>query len=220
MKMKLICALVLTGVALSACSKSVTVSTPIISPMDFASQAKTPGNYVVMIQSGAWKTEVKAAGWTCSAWKFPTDFETAYHQAVKAGVQQNFEHVTFSAATLTPEEMKTKNYDAQIVIYEGSIAASFSVVPNFWTASINSNVSMDGIVAVIDHEGKVHQGNAHGTGTGTAVTAMGCDPAAKAISTAGGDAIHDYVLDVVNSAKLNVLEVKVQNAGTKGKPTS
>lgn len=220
MNLKLVCALVLSGVVLAACSKSVTVSAPMISPMEFASQAKTPGNYVVMIQSGAWKTEVKTAGWTCSAWKFPTDFETAYNQAVTAGVQGNFEHVTFSPTTLTPQEVKAQNYDAQIVIYEGSIAANFSVVPNFWTATINSNVSMDGIVAVIDHQGKVHQGNAHGTGTGSAETAMGCDPAAKAISTAGGDAIHDYVLNVVNSAKLNVLEIRARHAEVQGKPTS
>jgi hypothetical protein len=212
--------LVLSGMLLGACSKNVTVSAPIISPTDFASQNKTAGNYAVMVQSGAWHTEVKAAGWTCSAWSFPTDFETAYNQSIKAGMQQNFEKVTFVGAPLTPEEMRAQNFDAQIVVYEGSILANFSVSPNFWTATINANVNMDGIVAVIDQMGKVQQGNARGSGTGSATTAAGCTPAGKAIVDAGGVAIRDYVLNAVNSVKLNILEIKANKVASDGKPTS
>lgn len=220
MRVFLIGALVVSGLILGACSKTVTVAAPVISPTDFASQSKTSGNYAVMVQAGAWQTEVKAAGLTCSAWSFPTDFETAYNQSVKAGMIQNFEKVTFVEATLTPEQMSAQKYDAQIVVYEGSILANFSVSPNFWTATINSNVSMDGIVAVIDPAGKVQQGNARGSGTGAATTAAGCTPAGQAIIDAGGVAIRDFVLSAVNSAKLNVLEIKARKVASNGKPTS
>jgi hypothetical protein len=214
------CALILMSVMLLACTKTVTVNAPVISPMDFASQSKTSGHYAVMVQAGAWHTEVKAAGFACSAWSFPTDFETAYNQSIKASMQQNFENVSFVEAPLSPAALKEQNFDAQIVVYEGSILTNFSVAPNFWTVTINANVGMDGIVAVIDPTGKVSQGNVRGSGTGAVTVMGGCTPAGEAITNAGRTAIRDYVLNAVNSAKLNVLQVKVDRSVVDGKPTS
>ena len=79
---------------------------------------------------------------------------------------------------------------------------------------------MDGIVAVIGHDGKVHQGNAHGSGTGSAETFAGCGVAGDAIKQAGSNAIREYVRNAINSAKINVLEIKAQTAAQGRAPTS
>ena len=220
MKKNFVCALVLAGALLGGCSQSLSVAAPTISPMDFASQEKTPGKYAVMVQKGAWHTEVKAAGFACSAWSFPTDFETAYDQAIAAGIEQSFANVVMTPAALKPDEMKAQDIDAQIVIYEGTITANFAPSPNFFTVSFNSTVAMDGIVAVIGHDGKVHQGNAHGSGTGSAETFAGCGVAGDAIKQAGSNAIREYVRNAINSAKINVLEIKAQTAAKGNAPTS
>ena len=220
MRKIIVCAALLAGASLAACSENVAVNAPQISPMDFASQDKTPGNYAVMVQSGAWKTEVKAQGWTCSGWTFPTDFETAYNQAAKSGVQQSFQNVTFTPVALKPAELRAQHFDAQIILYEGSITANFSVTPNLFTAGFNSDVAMTGIVAVIDPDGGVHQGNSRGAGTGASETVMGCGAAVPAIQQAGSAAIRDYVLNAVNAAKINILEMKAKMSAAAEKPTS
>ena len=220
MKKIILCVVLVLSASVAACSENVAVSAPQISPMDFASQSKTPGNYAVMVQSGAWKTEVKAQGWTCSGWTFPTDFETAYNQAAKSSVQQSFQNVTFTPAALKPAELRAQNFDAQIILYEGSIAANFSVTPNLFTAGFNSDVSMTGIVAVVDPDGRVQQGNSRGAGTGTAETMMGCGAAVTAIKQAGSAAIRDYVLNAVTAAKINILEMKARTTAMDTKPTS
>ena len=69
---------------------------------------------------------------------------------------------------------------------------------------------MDGIVAVIGPEGLKSQGNAKGRGDGTSGASMSCDGATDAIKQAGGAAIKDFVVNSVNAAKLNVMEIQMQ----------
>lgn len=49
---------------------------------------------------------------------------------------------------------------------------------------------------------------------------MGCDAAAEAIMKAGSAAIKDFVVDAVNAAKLNVMEVKMKTQAPAGTPSS
>lgn len=119
---------------LAACSSNVSVSAPVISAMEFGSQTKTPGNFAVWIQSGAWKTTVESKGFTCSAWEFPTDFDTAYLQAAREAFQSSFEKVTFTQNTLKPEELKAQALDAQIIVYQGNIKSTFVINTGFFQA--------------------------------------------------------------------------------------
>ncbi|MFN4228280.1 hypothetical protein [Parvibaculum sp.] len=220
MKRLFACAVVMAASFLGACSANVSVSAPQISPTDFASQSKTPGRYAVWLQSGAWVSTVEAKGHTCSAWTFPTDFEQAYQQAAQAAFASSFQEVTFTPKTLQPAEIEAQNFDAQIIVYEGSIKGVFGVIPGFWTGTLESEVGMDGIVAVVGPEGLQSQGRAKGRGYGTKEAVMGCDAAAEAIMKAGSAAIKDFVVDAVNAAKLNVMEVKMKTQAPAGTPSS
>lgn len=210
MKAFFVGAIILMASVVSGCSSTVAVTAPHIAPTDFASQNKTPGRYAVWLQSGAWVSTVEAKGHTCSAWEFPTDFEQAYQQAAQAAFSSSFENVTFTPATLQPSEIVAQNYDAQIIVYEGAIKGVFGVIPGFWTATLESEVGMDGIVAVIGPNGLKSQGNAKGRGYGTSQSAMSCDVASQAIMQAGSAAIKDFVVNAVNAAKLNVMEIQMQ----------
>lgn len=205
---------------LAACTSNVKVATPAIAPAEFASQSKTPGRYAVYIQTGGWQKEVKAQGWTCSGWSFPTDFESAYAPAARAAFSQSFADVRFVTATLKPDELAARHFDAQIIVYQGAMEANFGVNPGFFTSSMDANVSLEGIVAVTGPDGLQSQGTAKGRGTGLKDTAFTCDAVSPAISNAGAQAIEDFVVDAVNTSKVNVLEMKAKAATAGAAPTS
>ena len=71
-----------------------------------------------MLQTGAWKTTVIAEGIGCNAWTFPTDFETAYLTAARAAFWQSFE-------PWGPHEIREQGLNAQVIVYEGALGASF-----------------------------------------------------------------------------------------------
>lgn len=197
------------GFALAGCTSNVTVAAPSISPTEFASASKLPGRYAVYLQSGGWNKEIKTEGFTCSAWSFPTNFDQGYIQAAQSGFSQSFANVDFVQSTLSPEELKANGYDAQVFVYEGNMGAKFGVIQGFWTGSITVDVEFEGIVAVANADGLKSQGQIRGTGHGTNNNVVSCDTAGPAIQQAGGKAITDFVVEAINAAKLNILELQV-----------
>lgn len=217
MKFHVTALLPLLASLLAGCSTNVTVKTPMIAPTDLGSQDKTPGHYAVWLQSGAWKSTIEAKGFAGSACTFPTDFDSAYQQAARSTFQTSFEAVNFTSGPLKPDELKAQNFDAQIIVYQGSIKGTFSVIQGFWANTIDSNVNMDGIVAVIGHEGLASQGTANGRGNGTNKPGAfegGCGTVTNAIMQAGSFAIKDFVVNSVNIAKMNVMENKQKIASS------
>jgi len=200
----------------AACTSNVTVSAPSISPTQFASQTKTPGNYAVYLQTGGWNKEIKTTGWTCNAWSFPTNFDGAYVSAAQSAFSQSFQNVKFVPAVLPPAELRKQNFDAQIIVYQGNMGAKFGVVQGLFTGAITVDVEVEGIVAVSGHSGLASQGQARGAAHGVNEGVLGCDSASPAIQQAGGNAISDFVIEAVNAAKLNILEMKTKAAAASG----
>ncbi|MBV1887088.1 MAG: hypothetical protein KUG61_08395 [Parvibaculaceae bacterium] len=204
---------------LGACSQSVNISTPNIPSTAFASQNVTPGRYAVTLQTGGWSTEVKTKGWTCSAWDFPADFNGGYAAAIQSAMQQTFEHVEFVADAVSKEDLNKMNLDAHIYVYQGNLASNFGVESGLFTATMTAEVQFDGTVAVTSDAGLHGQTTVTGHGSGAAESMIGCDKASDSIQQAGGQAMKDFIIEAVNAAKLNVIELRLQAHESKT-PTS
>lgn len=201
---------------LGACSSNVTVQVPNISPTEFASESKVPGNYAVWVQTGGWQEKVEAKAHQCGAWSFPTDFDTAYKASAQTVFSENFQNIKFVDRTLTPDEITADHLDAEIIVYQGSLHSSFSADPHFWWgATMSADANINGIVAVVGPDGLKHQGNVNGTGTGTMESGGSCEAAGGAIAQAGGNAVKNFLLSAVNSSKLNIMEIKLNDAQKK-----
>lgn len=205
--MAIVCA---SAALLGACSQTVNISTPHIPATAFASQNVTPGRYAVTLQTGGWSTEVKTQGWTCSAWDFPADFNGGYAAAIQSAMQQSFEHVEFVADAVSKEELAKMNLDAHIYVYQGRLESHFGVESGLFTATMTAEVRFDGTVAVTSEAGLHGQTTVTGHGSGASETMIGCDKAANSIQQAGGEAMKDFIIEAVNAAKLNVIELRLQ----------
>ncbi len=212
MRVSSLAPLVALALLTAACSKDVTVAAPTIAATDLGSSSKTPGKYAVWIQTGGWNTEVKAAGYTCSAWTFPMALEGGYSSAAQSAFSQSFANVQFVTDTLKPADMKAQGIDAEIIVYQGGLSANFTPVTGFWTASLSASLGIDGTVAVVGPNGLASQGTAKGIANGGSQDSMfaSCGDAAEAIAVAGQIALKNFIIDAVNQAKLNVLEMRLK----------
>lgn len=210
--MKRLIALVLLGCALAGCSAPVKVSPPRIGIYE----AKVPGRYAVMLQSGAWRKDVENEGFTCGAWSFPTDFDEAYSVAAREGFSAAFEEVDFTPTELKPDEVRAKNYDAQIIVYQGGLDASYLVIQEFWSNRMAVAVELDGIVAVTSEAGLVGQESPRGESRYEQKIGV-CSQGDATVARAGNAAVRDFVLHAVDAARKQVRAWREREAVT---PTS
>lgn len=204
-------AIVCAGVMLlGACSQKVNIATPHIPATAFASQNITPGRYAITLQTGGWATEVKTKGWTCSAWDFPVDFNGGYAAAIQSAMQQSFEHVEFVSDSVSEEELRKMDLDAHIYVYQGNLDSNFGVEQGLFTGTLTAEVRFDGTVAVKNEAGLHGQTTVTGHGSGAYETMFGCDNISHSIQQAGGEAMKDFIIEAVNAAKLNVLELRLK----------
>lgn len=203
---------------LAGCQSNVSVTAPSISPTDLATQNKTAGKYAVYIQTGGWQKDVDTDAFTCSAWTFPTDFENGYVTSAQGAFRESFQEVKFVPGTLKPADLKAQGFDGQIIVYQGGMDAKFGITPGFWTNTPNAQVAFHGIVAVVGPGGLSGQSNVKGEGAGQ--TTGSCFDIDDAIAAAGTNAMKSFIVNAVNTSKLNVLEMRAKTAEQAKSPTS
>lgn len=180
---------------LAACAGQVTV--PPVDAVSGTNLNPIKGQYAAMVQSGGWNLKVEAEGLPCSAWTFDTDVNGSYVDAMQNALRQSVEKIDFTSDTFSPELLKEKGYDAQIVIYQGNAESKFNVVPHFLSATANSDIALALTVAITDKTGLVKQYSVDDRGTGTEeippFSFRGCSPVNDAIAKAGQTVVQRLV---------------------------
>jgi hypothetical protein len=202
----------LAALLVSACTgqavvPSVTVDTPIgLKP--------TPGNYAATVQSGGWDLQTKSQGMSCGAWTFDTNINPSYESAMQDVLKRSLEKVTFTSDILSPEQLKSQGYIAQVVIHQGNADSSFSISPNFFSGTVRGDITLSVILAIRDESGVAYQNTVTGRGLGSK-DVFGCPAIGEAVGAAAQDAIQAIVKDII----LNVRD-GLNNRQLAGKPTS
>jgi hypothetical protein len=179
------------------------INTPILSPTDPGSLHRVPGHYAIWLQTGAWNstTEIKNKRLGLRG-KLPADFDDTYQQAARLAFQSAIESVTFTDGILQPEEIKRQNYDAQIIVYQGSLKGALGAILGFgWSQTDEAEVNIDAIVAVIGHEGLKTQETVKGHGYHSIKWSWNGPKSDERLKLASDIAIEDLSLNSVNAAK-------------------
>jgi hypothetical protein len=186
--------LILAAVLLvSACTGQAVV--PPVSVDMPAGQKPVTGSYAATIQSGGWSLKTKSQAFSCGAWSFDTDVNSSYEGAMREVLTRSLEKVDFTAEILSPEQLKQKGYDAQIIIHQGNADSSFSVSPNFFSGSARADVTLSVILAIRDETGVAYQNTVSGKGSGSK-DVFACPTIGEAVSAGAQDAIRTIVKDI------------------------
>lgn len=181
---------------LGACAGQVTV--PPVNALSGTSMKPVKGRFAAVVQSGGWNLKVESRGHSCNAWTFDADVNNAYVKSMQDALQGSVEKIEFTPGTLTPQQLRQKGYDAQIVVYQGNAESNFTVTPHFFSATANSDIALALIVAITDQTGLVKQYSVDERGTGVEeippFSFKGCSGAVnEAISKAGQAVVQKLV---------------------------
>lgn len=172
-----------------------------------------PGKYAVLLQSGGWKLKTTTESWTCSAYDFDTDVDTAYQQAMTDLLSRALEDVTFTPAALSSDELTEGGYDAQVVIHQGNASSEFTVAQRFFDGLAAARVELEVILAVNANDGTRYQHTVSGDGEGS-VGVFTCPKIGEAIGEAGGQAIRDLGDRVILYIRDGAAQQRLKEAGS------
>jgi hypothetical protein len=177
------CALLGAIVLVSACSAKVDIPELSVQPVPEAS--RVTGNYAAFVQTGGWQLDTKKDTYGyCSGWTFETDVNAPYEAAMKRAISQSVEKVTFVEGPVAPQDLSAAGYDALIVVHQGNADAAFNVTGASFVNNGRTSISLNTIVAIINHRGNAHQGTRSGRGQGSGTVLMMCDDLVGAVKDA------------------------------------
>lgn len=187
--------LLLAGLV-AACSSDVKVR---MSKLSWSGE-KIPGRYAATVQAGAWRKDVVAEGFACTAWSFPTDADEAYTTAMRDALADTFEDVTFTPE-MSPPEIVAAGYDGAVIVYQGSFDTSAVTREEpFWTYSAHASVNLGSVVALVGPQGLVGQASPQGSGVSSGKMAK-CDELGDRIARASRMAILGLVQNTIAEAR-------------------
>ena len=131
-----------------------------------AARTPEPGNYAAIVYSRQWVLTTEPGPYTnCGPVGVYVDANGAYQDAIRAVLRSTLARVTFVSTVLTPDQLKSQGFDAQIVVSQGAADANLvgTPVPG---RSARSDVSLSITVAVRDQRGALAQKTVSGHGRG------------------------------------------------------
>jgi TPR repeat protein len=174
------------GLLLSACAGVGSV--PPATVETSASLAPEPGNYAAVVLTPGWGLRTSAGPYECGPLGVYVDGNASYLDAMHEVLRRSLQHVTFLSVVLTPEQMKTQGFDAQVVINQGPAEASLVEPLKPGAGPARSDVALSATVAIHDRNGAVTQRAfaGHGRGKGEGID---CGKIVEAIGNAARTAI-------------------------------
>ncbi|MBN9564862.1 MAG: hypothetical protein J0G29_02020 [Alphaproteobacteria bacterium] len=194
-------------IVLGACSHTVpvsniTVSTPI-------GLSKISGRYAAQVQTGGWVLSAKSKNGGLTFRDYSINLNGSYLNAMQEGLKVSLENVEFVSEVMTPAQLKEKGFDAQIVVYQGSADAAYSVLPGLWTMTLGEISLATTLAIIVPEAGLKYQQSLDEKGEGNMESIMGSQ-VEEALAKATGNAIDKivkstllYVRDGIHSTKSN-----------------
>ncbi|HTI88891.1 MAG TPA: hypothetical protein VL966_19990 [Alphaproteobacteria bacterium] len=199
----------LQAVVLIGCSGQA-----IVPPVDISSTSGAkaiPGHYAATVQTGSWLLKTTTDRSICGAWTFDTDLNTSYESAIRNALQRVLERVTFIPDLLTPQQLKARGFDAQIVIGQGGANSTFAVPVYAVSGTAQGNIELSVTVSIRPAAGNATQETVSARGHGRAEITH-CSGAATAISASARNALGTVARGIVRSVQQR-LDIREANSG-------
>jgi hypothetical protein len=134
-----------SAILLSACTAQAVV--PPVSVDTPLGEAPVAGNYAATVQTGGWALQTKSKAFSCGAWTFDTDVNSSYEDALRNALTRSLEKVDFTPEILSPDDLRRKGYNAQIVVHQGNADSSFLVSTRWFSTTARADVELSVILA-------------------------------------------------------------------------
>lgn len=193
-------AVAFAGLALAACTYQTEVP-PVDGSALAGIGARQPGHYAALVQTGGWNMTAESVGASCDLYTYQADLNPTWDQAMRGALAAAVEKVSFVSTVLSGPELAQQGYDAEIAVTQSNAASKMGIIRRFFAgATISSETSLDGILAISYPDGTLQQQAVHGQGTAT--HGGTCWDAGPVVADAGASAVRDIVERATSATKL------------------
>jgi len=181
------------AVALGACTYQATA--PISPAFDVYSNYpdKLPGNYLLYVDSDAFKGVYKVQGFVCSAHSFPLDARGSFGVSVLKTFENLIEEVRMVDTPFDRSQLAQGGHEAQILVKAENLVVKLRVIPGFWSNTMEADVEMTASMSVDTVDGRVLGTTMAADEDEDADAGSACEGGAQAISGAASRAIKELV---------------------------
>jgi hypothetical protein len=183
-----------SAVLLSACTAQAVV--PPVSVDTPLGETPVAGNYAATVQTGGWALQTKSKAFSCGAWTFEADVNSPYEDALRNALARSLEKVDFTPEILSPDDLRRKGYNAQIVVHQGNADSSFLVSTRWFSTTARADIELSVILAIRDGTGLIYQNTATGKGSGSR-SIFACPSIGQAVGASAQTAVRTIVRDII-----------------------
>jgi hypothetical protein len=167
------------------------VTVPHIDAGEPAGTRQLPGKYAALLQGGRWKlTGSQEKRGLCAGYKFDFDVDDAFEGAARTSLNSLFENVDFVETALTPQQLRERRYDAQVIVRQGAISADIKFIRFITQAAASLHIGID----LSDATGLIEREDFEGSGYSSQTADLSCGSAgmiaAEAFQNALRNALH------------------------------
>ena len=145
---------------------------------------KLPGKFLIYVEDNSFLQTVHSTGVACAMHSYPLDLRFPFRESAIGTLRELVEEVEVVEAPLPSAEVAARHARGMVIIKSDGLTAHFLVVPGFWQASVDSNVSMSATISVDGQNGRLFGTEAEGQGNAQSPAGSFCGGAANALAEA------------------------------------
>ncbi len=189
----------------SGCTVTKDVTVPRIDAGEPTGTVQLPGRYAALLQGGRWKRalSVRKAGQgtllgpglmgsgltvaRCAGYNFNFDVNDAFEGAAKTSLTSLFERVDFIEVALTPQQLRERGYDAQVIVRQGDLSADIKFIEFITQGAATVHVGID----LSDATGFIDRQDLEASGYSSTTSDLSCATGATIEAAAFQNALRD-----------------------------
>ena len=143
--------------------------------------SKVPASVAVFVEVEKMKKVVNMTGFACSAHSFPVDARNAMKTSIIKTVENVVENVVEIPAPISVADLKARNLDAVLIARVDDYDVDLTVIPGFWTATMDGDAEIVIDLAVEGTDGRLTGGSVIGRDDFKTDSGVACAGGATAV---------------------------------------
>jgi hypothetical protein len=152
---------------------------------------KVPGTWLLYVDAKPIDQPVKPEGYACSFHSFPLNLSSPFKSSVRQTLENVIEHIEDVPSPIPRQDVKARGARGIIVVHGDEVRTRLEVLPGFWSAKMDGQVSIVASITVDGSAGRIFGQTFEGQGRSGAEAGFACSGGAKGLADAAAKAMSD-----------------------------
>lgn len=145
---------------------------------------KISGRYALTVEAEEMDDTIKVSGFTCSAHNYPLQAQSQFISSTRLTLEQLFESIEVVDEASASNILNSGMYDGLVRVMVDDLDVDLTVIPGFWTATMEADVEITASYTLDRADGRVLGGSVEGDKDFESDSGGACEGGAIAIGQA------------------------------------